>query len=58
MLPLGLSRISPPLATCQTCTTDGARRPHAQIAARIACAHRTGQIEQRFRRDLQLTLPF
>ncbi len=30
----------------------------AQVAARIACAQRTGPIEQRFRRDLQLTLPF
>lgn len=30
----------------------------AHLAARIASAHRTGQIEQRFRRDLQLTLPF
>lgn len=30
----------------------------AQVAARIASAHRTGQIEQRFRRELQQSFPF
>lgn len=30
----------------------------AEIAARIACAHRQAQIEHRVRRDLQVALPF
>jgi hypothetical protein len=30
----------------------------AEVAARLATAHRTARIEQRVRADLQLALPF